>query len=293
MKKRITALVFCFVMLLMLVPFTAFAQEKVYNFEYMIGQASTGEGYIIVEYNGQKFTLEEPGDVEGIPAGADVEVTIKAKEGSAITALVYNGAPKTFGDAATELNMKIENYSDNNSLKITYTAMYYTCNITAIGSGNAYLVAEEGNFSSISVPIGGSIEFEAQAHKGAEVVSVTINGEEVDLEAYGKNETNKIEKFVKGLSDITVDTEIVVTFSEVTGDSGDKEEYLFGDANLDKKVNIQDATIIQKAVAGLVNFSQVQASVADVDRDLKLTVKDATQIQKFTAGIITKFPANK
>lgn len=293
MKKRFTSVLLCLFMLLSVMPFSAFAQDKTYSFEYLVSGASTGEGCIIVKFDDKKITLSEPGDVEDIPAGTDVEVTIKAKEGSAITAVVYNGAPMTFDDAAVELSMAIDNYSADNSLKITYTSMRFNCNITAIGNGSAYFVTDEGKATSLSVSIGGGIEFEAVASKGAEIVAVSINGEEIDLEAYGKNETNKMEKFVNGISDITVDTNIVVTFSGNGGNTTDKEEYLLGDANLDKKVNIQDATIIQKAVAGLVNFSQVQEKVADVDADKKLSVKDATTIQKYTAGIITKFPANK
>ncbi len=293
MKRCILAFLLCFLMFSAIMPLGVNAEEKVYGLEYMIGQTSTGEGYIIVEYGGKKVTLSEPADVEDIPAGADVQVTIKAKEGSAITTVVYNGAPMTFGDAAMELNMNIDNYSSNNSLKITYVVMNYTCNITSIGNGSAYFITDEGKATSLSVPVGGGIEFEAVASKGAEIEAIVINGEEIDLEAYGKNETNKMEKFVNGISDITIDTEIVVTFSGEGTNSGDKEEYLLGDANLDKKVNIQDATIIQKAVAGLVNFGEVQAAASDVDGDMKLTVKDATTIQKYTAGIITKFPASK
>ncbi len=280
-------------MLLVSATFTAFAESKTYSFEYMVGQASTGEGYIMVEYDSQKFTLEEEDLIDAIPEGANVEVTIRAEVGSAITAVVYNGAPMSFGDASAELNMTIDNYSSNNSLKITYTTMYFDCNITALGNGSAYFVTDDGKADSLSVPIGGGIEFEAVAQQGSQIEFISVNGEEIDLTAYGKNETNKMEKFVNGLSDITVDTEIVVVFTGGVGDSGNKEEYSVGDANLDKKVNIQDATIIQKAVASLVSFSDVQNKTADVDADSKLSVKDATTIQKFTAGIITTFPASK
>ncbi len=293
MIKRVSALVMCVLMLLVSATFTAFAEDKAFSFEYMVGQSSTGDGYITVEYDAQKFTLEEADCIENIPAGAEVKVTIKAEVGSAITAVVYNGAPKFFGDASAELNMTIDNYSSNNSLKITYKTMYFDCKITTVGEGSAFFVTDEGKADVLSVPIGGGVEFEAVAQMGSQIESISVNGEEIDLEAYGKNETNKMEKFVNGISDISVNTEIVVVFSGGAGDSGNNGELLTGDANLDKKVNIQDATIIQKAVAGLVSFSDEQNAVADVDSDEKLTVKDATTIQKYTAGIITEFPASK
>ena len=293
MIKRVAALVMCVLMLLVSATFTAFAEDKAFSLDYMVSQSSTGEGYVVLEYDAQRFTLEEADCIENIPAGADVKITIKAEMGSAITAVVYNGAPMSFGNASAELNMTIENYSSNNSLKITYTTMFFDCSITCVGGGSAFFVTDEGKADFLSVPIGGGVEFEAVAQAGSQIESISVNGEEIDLEAYGKNETNKMEKFVNGISDISVDTQIVVVFSGGSGDEGNTQESPVGDTNLDGRVNVQDATLIQKAVAGLVSLDAKQNAVADVDADQKLTVKDATTIQKYTAGIITEFPAGK
>ncbi len=59
-----------------------------------------------------------------------------------------------------------------------------------------------------------------------------------------------------------------------------------GDVNLDGKVNVKDATAIQKQVAGIITFESDSLSVADYDGDTKITVRDATAIQKFVAGIL-------
>lgn len=64
------------------------------------------------------------------------------------------------------------------------------------------------------------------------------------------------------------------------------EEVLLGDANSDGKVNINDATAIQKFAAFL---GEVDEKAADVNADSKINIKDATEIQKFAAGIITEF----
>ncbi len=61
--------------------------------------------------------------------------------------------------------------------------------------------------------------------------------------------------------------------------------YLLGDANLDSKINIKDATVIQKYAANIVEFSEEQCVRADSNEDSKVNVKDATAIQKFLAGI--------
>ncbi len=59
-----------------------------------------------------------------------------------------------------------------------------------------------------------------------------------------------------------------------------------GDANLDGKVNIRDATYIQKYVATLVEFSDLELLRAEVNFDGKINVRDATYIQKLLAGMV-------
>jgi len=59
-----------------------------------------------------------------------------------------------------------------------------------------------------------------------------------------------------------------------------------GDTNGDGKVDIRDATYIQKGLADLLTFSKTDLEAADVDDDFKVSVKDVTAIQKKLAGII-------
>jgi len=59
-----------------------------------------------------------------------------------------------------------------------------------------------------------------------------------------------------------------------------------GDANLDGKVNIRDATYIQKHVASIVTMNEIEALRAEVNFDGKINVRDATYIQKLLAGLI-------
>ncbi len=64
---------------------------------------------------------------------------------------------------------------------------------------------------------------------------------------------------------------------------------LLGDANCDGKVNIKDATEIQKHIAGLVTLSETGLILADVDSNIAVNIKDATAIQKYLAGMVTGF----
>lgn len=57
------------------------------------------------------------------------------------------------------------------------------------------------------------------------------------------------------------------------------------DANTDGKVNVKDATYIQKSLANIVEASALSTSVSDVNGDGKVTIKDATALQKQIAGL--------
>ena len=63
------------------------------------------------------------------------------------------------------------------------------------------------------------------------------------------------------------------------------EVSLLGDVTLDGKVNITDATEIQKYLAGGVDFSEVRKLNADINGDGNISITDATTIQKIIAGI--------
>lgn len=60
--------------------------------------------------------------------------------------------------------------------------------------------------------------------------------------------------------------------------------YFMGDADLDYRVTIKDATKIQKHLAKISELNEIQLILADVDENSSVSVKDATKIQKFLAG---------
>ncbi|MBQ9742114.1 MAG: dockerin type I repeat-containing protein [Ruminococcus sp.] len=65
---------------------------------------------------------------------------------------------------------------------------------------------------------------------------------------------------------------------------------LLGDANEDGKVNVKDATAIQKHIASLASLSDTGRILADVDANGNVNIKDATAIQKHVAGMTTGYP---
>ncbi len=64
--------------------------------------------------------------------------------------------------------------------------------------------------------------------------------------------------------------------------------YLLGDADLNGKINVKDATLIQKYSASLVKLSDREKMAADTNHNEVVNVVDATTVQKFTAGITVK-----
>ncbi len=62
-------------------------------------------------------------------------------------------------------------------------------------------------------------------------------------------------------------------------------KYQLGDVNRDESVNIKDATVIQKALVGLLVLDEEQEKLADLDGDGRTSIKDATRIQYIVAGL--------
>ncbi len=64
---------------------------------------------------------------------------------------------------------------------------------------------------------------------------------------------------------------------------------VLGDADLSGKVNVKDATTVQKYAASLITISDKALFASNVDSNKDVNVKDATAIQKFCASIATGF----
>ena len=102
---------------------------------------------------------------------------------------------------------------------------------------------------------------------------------------------NKTETTVTASADVTVTATATITASEdVTETTTGAAEYMYGDADLNGKINVKDATTIQKYAAKMLTLDEVAKIQADVTGDLKVNVKDATSIQKFIAKLILVFP---
>ena len=68
---------------------------------------------------------------------------------------------------------------------------------------------------------------------------------------------------------------------------------LLGDTNQDGAVTISDVTTIQKYLAELEAFSDLQTSLADANQDGVVTIDDATTVQKYLAEFELPYPIGK
>ena len=84
----------------------------------------------------------------------------------------------------------------------------------------------------------------------------------------------------------------LVALCGLTVFSSAAEGFAYGDANRDGKINIKDATYIQRFVAMMTEFDQQELKLADVNADSKVNIKDATMVQKLVAKLISGFPAD-
>lgn len=71
------------------------------------------------------------------------------------------------------------------------------------------------------------------------------------------------------------------------------EIYLYGDADLNGEVNINDVSIVQKHIAELITLKGKAFTQARVTGDTEVNICDATAIQTKIAEIIDKFPIEK
>ena len=106
-----------------------------------------------------------------------------------------------------------------------------------------------------------------------DTVTAKVNGK--DAEFVAERKSGKIYAYY-----------VVYTF-EATG-ATEEPDFVLGDVNLNGKITIDDATLIQKYLAGMEDFDDtVQLLAADVDGKGNITIDDATIIQKYLAGLAT------
>ena len=125
-------------------------------------------------------------------------------------------------------------------------------------------------FSAINIAV-----ITVSAEGTDELISISTSDEATKDEAT-KDEATEDEAEILITGDINIDLEAI----------NGRAIGLIGDVDLSGKVNIKDASNIQKYMAKLMTFSEKNKALADTDVSGKINIKDATAIQKYVAKII-------
>jgi len=92
---------------------------------------------------------------------------------------------------------------------------------------------------------------------------------------------------------LTVKNELTSVHVRRTNITVVRKEICYGDVNEDGKITAEDASLVLKAVVGLVTLSEKQKQAADVTGDGNVTALDAATILQYTVGIIPTLPLQK
>jgi hypothetical protein len=150
------------------------------------------------------------------------------------------------------------------------------------------------NLTSITIPDGvTSIGYEA-FYECTSLTSITIPNSVTSIDDYALgyfcdydwNEDVKINNFtIYGYTGTAAETYANENgFDFIALEKTDNE---IGDINGDGDIAIDDATDIQKYIAGMNEFSDAQLKAADVNGDGEISIEDVTEIQKYIAGLIS------
>lgn len=88
------------------------------------------------------------------------------------------------------------------------------------------------------------------------------------------------------------ESETTTTTTQSSSNNGDVEPTLYGDINVDGRVDITDAVLLNKAVAGQVKLSDQAAANADCCKNNELNVDDSTTLLKFLVHLVDSIPVN-
>ncbi|CDE11713.1 putative uncharacterized protein [Ruminococcus sp. CAG:330] len=88
-------------------------------------------------------------------------------------------------------------------------------------------------------------------------------------------------------------TKATTTTTKTTGTQPNwPEATLYGDVNLDGAIDLTDAVLLNKAIAGSVSLSDQQKSNANVCTDIGLSANDSMALLKFLVRLVNNLPTD-
>ena len=143
--------------------------------------------------------------------------------------------------------------------------------------------------SNVTITLNGTFENGATVRNAYDGKTATVANGKVTFNA-GAHGTILVE-LAEGTpsTDPIIPTDPSVPTDPSNPDVGDAVYVMLGDSDLSDKVNVKDATLVQKHVASLLTLEDKALFAANADGSDAVNVKDATAIQKFCASISTGY----
>ena len=88
-----------------------------------------------------------------------------------------------------------------------------------------------------------------------------------------------------------IEVEITVSGTAVTLDNIDL--YMWGDVDLNGKINAMDVTKLRARAASGTAFTDIREELCDVDDNGKINAMDVTRLRSYASGALTQLPADK
>lgn len=240
-----------------------------------------GSGYVPMKWPGEKAQTIATSDETGCPV-----YKVVVPEG--VTKIIFNNG--TNGEQTVDITLSYD--------KNLYSTTAATGEINEVGeniynvSSGVYVDKNVDITISTSAPTG-----PIESTIGTETTAVTTDATEPSSEVKATDpveSSTAVTNTTAPASGTTAKTEasqeatsvtITSTVTQIT--TTPAENLLFGDVNLDGKVNIKDATTLQKHLAKMTVLEEKNLSVSDTNRDGRVTIADVTTIQKKIAGLIS------
>ncbi|MBQ3298822.1 MAG: leucine-rich repeat protein [Ruminococcus sp.] len=258
-----------------------------------LAAAAAYPDYVELIFN-QYMDTTAPLTAEGYtPAWANASASPDGKQLSRVLRLAYS-VPKKAGDQVAVTTAGGKNYAGRE-----YDG--YTGELTVVERPVSLTVDQ----SAVETYVGGSSKVTVQVlgtdGKPLSGVKLTASaGEPVRLDSTSGT-TDSEGKAVFNVTGAEVGVAVLAIVADNTtlkqevqivvhaDASGISSPILLGDVNGDGKIDIMDATTVQKFAAELIDLDADHKAAADVTGDGKVDIMDATMIQKYVAELIDHF----
>ncbi len=253
------------------------------------GQYSIDGGAYQSFSNGQKITIGA-----GLAYGTKTTVSVKASNGS------------TTSDAETYTYTKADPtatgiYFDNSqkNWNEVYCYIYKDGNNAPAQWPGTKMTKESGNIWSFEPPSGYDNCFvlftdnNGNQVPGANESGLEYNGSPKIYKNGSWEDYAPVPPVTRPTQPVTVPTTKTEpteedTIAPPTVVPGPDSFIVLGDVDGNEIVNIKDATLVQKYIAGLIIMNKTEKNAGDVDRDGDVTIKDATLLQKYVAETLSE-----